>query len=382
MQNTKKRVMRSSKKICIVIVIVTAFWLDIARAEAIEKVCGKDLVVVVYASGETSAQYEKTVQARIESILKDNGARSILDEAKVSEMKNVWCQLEDPNYFVTDEDFSKNTDQYEINTLARAYLKAEVFSGLADYFSATAQIDLRLVDAQANVTAKNSIPMGAPGCPPSDGLTKSSAIVNAMQRAVDDACIRVGLEVFDLVQPRGIPVRLGVPRLSNGVLPDLPENDQTLWRLANLDNMTWRKEKVTCTARSPGGNMAAVGGYIIETNFHRKPERHYGSRIHILDTKEKREVNAFKCHELGFGGYGTRKVIACSFATNWRYLIAVTGKKVFMWDTQRGCLLDSLEIPRGVVPTSIEFRRIEGINTVVVGARGRRTLLCQIKRKR
>ena len=128
--------------------------------------------------------------------------------------------------------------------------------------------------------------------------------------------------------------------------------------------------------------MAAVGGYIVETNFHRRPERYYGSRIHLLDTKEGSEVNVFECHELGFGGQGTRKVIACAFATNWRYLIAVTGRKVFIWDTQRGCLLDFLEVPQGVVPTSIEFRKIEGVDVVVVGTQKKRILLCQIERKK
>jgi len=53
--------------------------------------------------------------------------------------------------------------------------------------------------------------MGAPGHPPSDGLTRNSAVINAVQRAVDNACHKLGFELIDPATPRSVRLSLDGP---------------------------------------------------------------------------------------------------------------------------------------------------------------------------
>ena len=90
--------------------------------------------------------------------------------------------------------------------------------------------------------------------------------------------------------------------------------------------------------------MGAVGGYIVDTDFRRKPQRLYGSRVHLIDVKAGQEILALDCHTVEKkAGHekGTRKILDCMFVHNWRYLSAVTGNEVFLWDTERGRLMAS-----------------------------------------
>ena len=260
---------------------------------------------------------------------------------------------------LTAEEILATGSKYEIQGLVRVYLSADVQRGLADYFTATASADVRLVDANARVNAQTSELMGMPRCPPSDGLTENSALLNAAHRALDSACARVGLQVADPVRARTVSVKLSGPVSSPAEVgaPHAKENDLSLAKLATLENKTWRKESVTCTAKSPGGGLVAVAGCITDIDMHRRPPRMDGSRIHLVDT-EGRRLNTFWCYEVvkkETYEKGTRSVLDCMFIANWRYLGAVTGCDLFFWDTELGVQLARLPFDRGLTKAALGF---------------------------
>jgi hypothetical protein len=343
-----------------------------------------NVAVAVFASNSSVKPLEKTAQARLESILGDNGLR-VLDEAKVGELKDVWKRLEDPTYVLTAKELVANAKKYDIQLLVRAFLRCDVVRGLAEYFSATAHIDVRFIDKEARVISESSSPMGVPGCPPSDGLTDSSASVNAVQRAVDEVAEKLKFAVLAPASVGSIPLRIsGSSLLADIPRPAGPENDKSLHVCATLKNPNWATyESITCTARAPGGPIAAVAGYVKDVYANAQAaaaasgglERPsamdrirgggptlggnmtacYGSRVHLVDAEKKTEINVFECEEIGRGGKEERKVVACTFASNWRHLAAVTGRKLLLWDTQVGRLLDSRNIADLGAPSSLGF---------------------------
>ena len=92
------------------------------------------------------------------------------------------------------------------------YLSVDDQKGLAEYYTATAHVDVRYMgEEDAQVHALATPPMGAPGSPPSDGLTRNSAVINAVQRAVDSACEKLGFELIDPATPRSVSLALEGP---------------------------------------------------------------------------------------------------------------------------------------------------------------------------
>lgn len=300
----------------------------------------KKVAVAVYNQNISADDYVKTAQSRLEQILRDNEI-SVLDKGKTGELTDVCKKLNDPGVFVTAETFVTQSKKFKIHGLVGLYLVVETKKGVADYFSSTAHADVRYIDdVNADVASLATPSMGLIGNPPSDGLTGSSAAINAVKRAVDSACESMGLIVMDKTRGRSVRIALDGPHDLDSIPKSRgSDNDKDLWKYADLDDETWRTEKATCTARSPSGNLSAVCGYIVDTDFHRRPARLYGSRVHVVDLKNNDKLYKFQCSPVekkNRSAPNTKKVLDCTFLSNWRYLAAITGNYLFLWDTQTG----------------------------------------------
>ena len=177
--------------------------------------------------------------------------------------------------------------------------------------------------------------------PPSDGLTDTAAISNAIQRAVDLSAQQLGVKVLDFTNPRLFNIKLQPADGTNNIvaekLPARLADSYPALKLANLANGDWSSEEVTCARKSPDGNMAVIGGYI--RTF---PERHYYSRIHMVDIVSGKEVMKQNTTTSGADAKGGSKILDCLFVGNWRYLAAITSSKLFLWDTERGVEMSSV----------------------------------------
>ena len=344
---------------------------------------GQNIAAIVYAQNKTAEQVLKNAQSRLESILTDNNI-TVLDRSRADALRSAAPTLEDPGSFVTAEWFVENAGKFEIKGLLAVYLSAESTPGLADYSTATAHADIRFIsDADATVTALTTTPMGAPGSPPSDGLTSDSALINAIQRAIDNAAGKMGLQVMDPALPRAVKLGLQGPLPLAMKADALPRTEpKTLTTLAKLEKSTWKVEEPTAAATAPAGRLAALGGYIIDTDFHRKPQRLYGSRMHLLDLENRREIMTLDCHPLGKkepSEKGERKVLGCAFLGSWRYLVAVTGSSLFFWDTERGQIMHKTDFPVALKSASIGLAR-DGQDNVLVIQDGKSNLAFRIIR--
>jgi len=324
----------------------------------------EQVAVMVFPNTGDATRMKRAAQTRIESILLDNGI-TVLDREKSEDLKSVWKKLEDPGYFITAEDFVDNASGYDIDGVIRLYLNAEATSGLSGFHTATAQADIRFVDSDAQVQAYTTVPMGVPGVPPSDGLTRNAALVNAVQRAVDEAAGKTGLEIIDYARPRSISYALQGPVEVSLKVHGVPENEESLAAMADIVNQTWTREEVTTTCRAPSGDLAAVGGYIRETSMGMR--RSYYSKIHLVDTTENKEIANFDTTTAKKKGrQGDQKLLDCEFITSWRYLAGVTGLQLFLWDTERGVEMSSVQLDKGIAQGRIGYQRMNGKDYISV----------------
>ena len=331
------------------------------------------VAVVVFAQGDTPERYARTAQARMETILQDNGIE-VIDRDEVEQLKDVWTLLEDPAYFVTAEAFLDNAGQYEIDGIVRLYLLADTARSLGGFHSATAQADTRFVGSDATVAAFTSYPMGAPGRPPSDGLTEAAALINAVQRAVDDAAGGLNLELLETATPRSLQLAFEGPTAGPaGVPAELRANasESDPWvAAAELSEERWSSEKITCTALAPAGGLGVVGTKVSELN--RKRRKIYGSKLHVVDTEQQREIYTFVTNEVGLKDKkhrGDSAVLDCLFLGSWRYLAATTGDVLSLWDTERGVAMAEILLPDGLNAAQLDFLRDEAGDFVRVGGK-------------
>ena len=357
-----------------------------AAAPLAEHVRGKNIAALAFAQNDLANPFLRRAQSRLEDILVDNNI-TVLDPKRADELKNVFKGLEDPGVFVTAETFVENVAKYDLSGLMVIYVSADVVPGLADYFSATAHAEVRFIDNQnARVTALTTPAMGTAGRPPSDGLTRQSAAINAIQRAVDSACDLVGLEITDRIRARAVRIKLAAAVAPADLARPVrrPENDKSLWPLAVLENEKWRRETITCTARSTGGDLAALGGYIRDTQARAgRSGRLYGSRVHVADTKTGESLNTFECSPVERKTReerNTKQVLDCLFISNWRYLAAATGNHLLFWNTERGELLSKL--PLRSKSATLGFERDPDGRAWLVVDQGRNMALYQIVRDR
>ena len=208
--------------------------------------------------------------------------------------------------------------------------------------------------------------MGAPGRPPSDGLTAQAALINAMQRAVDEAAGTLGLSVNEPASPRAMKFSLegpvAAPANATPVVRAPKDLKADFVALAQLENQHNTGEDATCADRAPGGDIGVVGGSLqaLVRGGMAGMMKVYGSRVHLVDIAQKREVTAFVTKELGrkpreFNG--TSQVLDCMFVHSWRYLAAVTGDVLSLWDTERGLNLSEIQLPFSTDQGSLEVLR-------------------------
>jgi hypothetical protein len=268
--------------------------------------------------------------------------------------------LEDPTVQVNPEALLELKEKYKIDYLLNFYAQFDAEPGVGDFYSATASVELRLIDAaSATVISASSSPMGVVGNPPSDGFTKKSALINALQRSVDEVLGAIGIEVFAPAEPRR--VRISMKPIETKPVGDIVQSsrsavDRQIAGLASLERMTWKKETASVTAKSPDGNYGAVASYTWEHNLGSR--RHYGSRIHIIDLKTRRTPNIFDFSELGVSKRherASKEILAALFLGSWRFLVAVNGNEIIFWDVETGRELSRIRHGEKAKKASIRY---------------------------
>lgn len=340
----------------------------------------KTVAVVVYAHG--AGQDEKVVtrvaQTRLEQILGDNGV-TVLDQEKSQELKKSWKKLEDPGFLLTAEDFVKAAQKYKIDGIYRVYLKAEAVAAPEQFFTATAHADLRFVNEDAKVISVSPIPMGTVGNPPSDGLTASAAMTNAVQRAVDSSLEKAGYKIGDAIAPRKLSFELKpVDVASIGILDAstamhrVPANANQLpgsFLRATADATERYTDEFACLAQSPDKAMIAAG---IRTRSQMGMRLSWKTTMRLVDVAENKQVVEFDV-DSGMR-HGTTKMLDCMFVNNWRYLAAVTGNSLVMWDTERGTIMSQIDLAdRSLDSASLAYYRTKNGGFLVVEGNGTRS---------
>ncbi|MFA6120237.1 MAG: hypothetical protein WCT35_00485 [Sideroxydans sp.] len=338
------------------------------------------VAVVVYGQNASAKQYLRVAQTRFEQLLADNGV-VVLDQKKAEQLKKSWVRLSDPSALITAEDFVENAGRYDIAGIYRIYIGVGKTEGLSSTFTATSTADIRYIGEDAQIRSFASAPMGTKGAPPSDGLTESAAVNNAIQRAIDSTAEKFGLQVMDITSPR--LVRFSLKSVS--VLPDSAVQVTASPRLSNTGEMVsfaklqsddWTSEEATCVRASPDGRMAAVGTYLMRTAFNMgRPTRSYASYLHVVDADAKSEVERFEV-SIKDPRYqrGGSKITDCMFLQTWRYVAAVSQSHLIFADTERGVELGRVYFDEPFnAPVLIHLRDKE-VDYLAVGEGARRQM--------
>ena len=326
-----------------------------------------NVAVAVYANDPALKKFEKAVQARMEEILSDSGLQP-LDEAKAKKLRDNWADLADPSHLITAEEIAAKAGQFEVKRIYRVSFNADASMPLGLYHSAAAQLQLRVIDKDAQVKASQSAPMGTKGFAASDATTPEAAIVNALQRAVDSVGEAAGLKVLSPVTARVVPINLeavaalpaGAEALGGAAAASRPV--AAGWEAAApLMAERWKREETSCQATSPDGGYGVVGTYAWSVDrLARDNARKYGGYLHLVDVKGKKPVTQLTLHELGnrgAGENGSSAAIACSFLGSWRYLIAASGNRLACWDVERG--RETCNVPISYTPEKATLRVLQ-----------------------
>ncbi|MEM7362978.1 MAG: hypothetical protein AAF525_03075 [Pseudomonadota bacterium] len=365
--------------------VLSVCWASVAYAEGMSF---ERVAVMVFTDGSENTAATRTAQTRMENILSDNGVE-VLDRDKVKELGDVWSQLEDPGYFVTAEDFVDNTEEYSLDGIVRVYLGTDAVTGIAGFYSATAQADIRFVSEDAAVTAITTPTMGVRGNPPSDGLTARAAVTNAVQRAIDTAATKAGFELFETAVPRSVQLELvSIGEQAMGEWQRADRRSGNVRQFAELTNETWRSEEVTCEEVSPDGNVGVVGTHEKHSMAmgSRGGGRLEGSALHVIDLAQQREIIRFDTeaterrekHERG----KRPAVYDCAFVGSWRFVAVASGNYMFLFDTERGIELSKLHIEGGLAKSAtLMVGRVGDVFRVHLDGGKKRQFFYEIRRK-
>lgn len=149
---------------------------------------------------------------------------------------------------------------------------------------------------------------------------------------------------------------------------------------------TEENESITCAGVSNDEKVGAVCSYIVTDNASVVPLsspwgqwqargmiRTYESRIYLVDLVHKTVFRILICmssKELPHPPKYSKKITACSFSPDWRFLAVVTETpKLFIWDIYSGKLLVVLDIDSQFTPVSVRFST-NGKFLVIEGKRG------------
>jgi hypothetical protein len=286
------------------VLAVTAWLAPAAQAQG----SGGNVAVAVYANEPALKKYERAVQARLEEILADSGFKP-LDEAKARELRDNWVDLADPGHLITAEEIAAKAGRYEVTRVFRASFNAAAVQPLGLYHSATAQLQLRVIDREAQVKATPSLPMGTRGFPPSDATTLDAALVNALQRAVDSAAEAASLKVLAPASARVVPLVLepvgALPAQAQPLAEAAAPTPAGWEKAAVLLAERWKREEPSCQATSPDGGYAVLGTYAWSLDrLARDNARRYGGYLHLVDVKAQKALTQLTLHELGQRGAG------------------------------------------------------------------------------
>ncbi len=346
----------------------------------------ENVAVVVYGKTAGAKPYARVAQTRMEQLLTDNGI-TVLDQTKAKELQKNWPKLSDPGALITAEDFIENAGKYKISGIYRVYLDVGKSVGLAGIFTATSVADIRFIGEDAKVKAAASLPMGTKGMPPSDGLTESAAINNAIQRAIDYSAEKFGFKIMDLTNPRLVKYSLkNVAEIASGAMevnaPPMLANDDGIVKYAALKSDSYTFEEPTCVRNSEGGRMGAIGTYIMSTSFNfGRPTRSFASALHVVDVDAKKEVEHFDV-SIKDSRYqkGGSKITDCRFLQTWRYVSAVSQSHLIFADTERGVELGRIYFEEPFDKPTLMHYRANG-NDFLVVSEGSRRLSYQIVRE-
>ena len=100
--------------------------------------------------------------------------------------------------------------------------------------------------------------------------------------------------------------------------------------------------------------------------------------------KAGKEILALDCHTVekkASHEKGTRKILDCMFVHNWRYLSAVTGNELFLWDTERGRLMGSAILTKPLKKAALGLGRTPEGSYLVIRS-GSKQLAYKIIRKK
>lgn len=320
------------------------------------------VAVAVFASDPAAKRYEKAVQARLEEILADSGFEP-LDEAKAKQLSDNWVDLADPGHLITAEEIAAKAGKYEVQRVYRASFTTGSSMPLGLFHSATAQLQLRVIDRDAKVKASQSAPMGTRGFAPSDATTADAAIVNALQRAVDSVAEAATLKVLAPASARVLPLALeALAQPPAGAAPFEVASrpvDKGWEKAATLVAERWRGEEASCNAVSPDGGYAVLGTLAWSIDRLAKDNsRRYGGYLHLVDLAVPKEVAQLTVHELGQRGAGENgpsAALACAFLGDWRFLVAASGNRLVCFDVERGRETCSLPLPGAPDKASLQL---------------------------
>ncbi|MDZ7783821.1 MAG: hypothetical protein U5K56_13095 [Halioglobus sp.] len=302
--------------------------------------------VVAISQNPSYSRYEKTLRTAMESVLVENGIH-VLDVEKSKKLRNNWDQLNNPASLVTAEDFIERAERYAIDGILTLYYDVEVREVMAGFFSATAVVTSRVVTSEADVKGSTPRPMGALGYAPSDGLTASAAIVNALRRESDRVAAHYEMELLAPQSPRFIDLQLKQA--------SLPANAHLLARgeavPADLQRAvmagptkTGIRRTVSCSTMA-SESVGAIGIYIRDMDLQFGPT--YGSSLGIIDARERKLVNELVFHEVNKSAarVGSAKIEDCLFFNGWRFLFGIAERGLKMYDVEKGKVVAELEIP-------------------------------------
>lgn len=329
------------------------------------------LSIIAISQNPEYSRYEKTVRSAFESVLDDNGL-TVLDVEKSKELRNNWDQLIDPSSLVTAEDFIERAGKFAIDGVVTLYFDVEVREVLAGYYSATAVITSRLVSDEADAKGAVPKPMGSLGYAPSDGLTASSAIVNALRREVDRVSESYQLELLAPQNPRFLNIKLTPASLPAGatVVDTYGPLDASLQKtlIAAQGKQTGIRRTPSCSRRA-SNSVGAMGIYIRDMDLRLGPS--FGSSLALIDIESREVVNELVFHQVNRSAarQGSAEIEDCLFFNGWRFLFGIADRGLKMFDLEKGKEIAELKPPKKIKSPQLTLYRA-GEQTFLRAANG------------
>lgn len=326
--------------------------------------CFAEKVAVVSYSEDGKKPALKIVQSRLEEILTDNEF-DVFDREEANEIKRQWETLSDPTQLITAEDIIRIQEIVAFDKLLVAHVKTDVTKGVGGIYLATANVVLRVVNSQsATVDSHTTLTMGTPEFPVSEGITASSALINAVRRATESALQNLSeLAIYDFTISKNIPLALK-PYNAQSELKPVPSITEALTPVTppgfDLSKGKRTKHAVQCAV---GVKFTGFQVYGIKTSAFNimSGKKSYESNLFIYDAQAQRITNQFAIEQGGRHAAGQRKkiynsdVVDCEFVNSWKNLILTTNNQIMLFDLEKGIVLSALPFDTGMPGNTISL---------------------------